>query len=73
MLGYFDLIIWPMIALGQIISMYSRSKTSMKRIARFLDAPEDIFDKADAIDVPDIKGEITFTHACSPGTSLIYT
>ena len=60
MLGYFDLIIWPMIALGQIISMYSRSKTSMKRIARFLDAPEDIFDKEGAIVVDDVKGEITF-------------
>ncbi len=60
MLGYFDLIIWPMIALGQIISMYSRCKTSMKRIAHFLDAPEDIFDKADALEIDDVKGEITF-------------
>ena len=60
MLGYFDLIIWPMIALGQIISSYSRSKTSMKRIARFLDAPEEIFDAPDAIEVNDVKGEITF-------------
>ena len=60
MLGYFDMIIWPMIALGQIITSYSRSKTSMKRITRFLDAPEDIFDAADAYEVEDIKGEITF-------------
>ena len=51
MLGYFDMIIWPMIALGQIITSYSRSKTSMKRITRFLDAPEDIFDADDAVRV----------------------
>ena len=60
MLGYFDMIIWPMIALGQIITSYSRSKTSMKRITRFLDAPEDIFDSDDAIELKDVKGAITF-------------
>ncbi len=60
MLGYFDMIIWPMIALGQIITSYSRSKTSLKRITHFLDAPEDIFDKEGAIEVNDIKGNISF-------------
>ncbi len=60
MLGYFDMIIWPMIALGQIITMLSRSKTSMKRITRFLDAPEDIFDSAEAIEKNDIVGNIEF-------------
>ena len=60
MLGYFDMIIWPMIALGQIITSYSRSKTSMKRITRFLDAPEDIFDSEDAEEVNDIQGNISF-------------
>ena len=60
MIGYFDLIIWPMIALGQIISMSSRCKTSMKRIARFLDTPEEVFDKEGALDVENVKGEITF-------------
>ncbi|MCR5184959.1 MAG: ABC transporter ATP-binding protein/permease [Bacilli bacterium] len=60
MLAYMDLIIWPMIALGQIISSYSRSKTSMKRISRFLDTPEIIKDAADAIDVENPKGEIIF-------------
>ena len=60
MLGYFDMIIWPMIALGQIVSSYSRSKTSMKRITRFLDAPEEIFDKEGAVELVDPKGDITF-------------
>ena len=60
MLGYFDMIIWPMIALGQIITSYSRSKTSMKRITRFLDAPEVIKDSEDAIEKDDIKGNILF-------------
>ena len=60
MLGYFDMIIWPMIALGQIITSYSRSKTSMKRITRFLDAPEVIKDSEDAVAKDDIKGNISF-------------
>ena len=60
MLGYFDMIIWPMIALGQIITSYSRSKTSMRRITRFLDAPEVIFDEAGAKEVDEIKGNISF-------------
>ena len=60
MLGYFDMIIWPMIALGQIITSYSRSKTSMKRITHFLDAPEDIFDADDAVEVDNFAGDITF-------------
>ena len=60
MLGYFDMIIWPLIALGQIITSYSRSKTSMRRITRFLDAPEVIKDSDDAIEKEDIKGNIVF-------------
>ena len=60
MLGYFDMIIWPMIALGQIITSYSRSKTSMKRITHFLDAPEDIKDSEDAVEVDNFVGDITF-------------
>ena len=60
MLAYFDMIIWPMIALGQIITSYSRSKTSMKRITRFLNAPEIIFDSDSAVEIKDAKGKITF-------------
>ena len=58
--GYFDLLIWPMIALGQIISMRSRAKTSLKRISHFLDEPEEIKDKEGAFDLKDVKGKITF-------------
>ena len=39
-LGYFDIMIWPMMALGQIVSMRSRAKASLKRVSRFLDAEE---------------------------------
>ena len=60
--GYIDILIWPMIALGQIVTMRSRAKTSLKRIANFLDTPEDVKSPKDAIVLQDVKGKITFNH-----------
>ena len=58
--GYFDLLIWPMIAMGQIISMYSRAKTSLKRIANYLDEPEEIKDEGEVKELKYVKGNIIF-------------
>lgn len=41
-LGYFESIVWPMMALGQIVSMLSRASASLKRISHFLDEDEEI-------------------------------
>ena len=60
-IGYFDELIWPLIALGQIITMRARGKASIKRITDFLNTPEEIHDSENAVDL-DIKGEITFNH-----------
>lgn len=59
-LGYFETLIWPMMALGQIVSMRSRAKTSLKRISHFLDEEEDVKDKEGAIELKDVKGSVTF-------------
>ena len=59
-IGYFDLLIWPMIALGQIVSMRSRAKTSLKRISHFLDEKEEIIEQDGDVEAKDIKGSITF-------------
>lgn len=61
-LGYFESLIWPMMALGQIVSMRSRAKTSLKRISRFLDEEEDVKDMEGATDLKDVKGHIAFNH-----------
>ena len=58
--GYLDLIIWPMIALGQIISMRSRAKGSLKRISAFLDAEENIKNPENAVVLENAKGFIDF-------------
>lgn len=59
--GYFNTIIWPMIALGQIIALRSRAKTSLKRITALLDADEDVKDDEVSF-LPEIKGQIEFRH-----------
>src|SRR5574344_1798980 len=59
-IGYLNAIIWPMIALGQIIALRSRAKTSLKRISVVLDEPIDVKDDDKVIPLNEIKGNITF-------------
>lgn len=58
--GYFDLLIWPMMAMGQIITMRSRAKTSLGRIIHFLDEEIEICDKENAVPLKGVKGQISF-------------
>lgn len=59
--GYFDLLIWPFMAISLIIRYTAEGKTSYKRIEEFLDSNVDIKDQ-DAIDIREIKGNIKFNH-----------
>ena len=59
-IGYLDILIWPMIALGQIVPMRSRSKASLKRVSNFLDAEIRVKNPENAIKLENAKGEITF-------------
>ena len=58
--GYFDTLVWPMIALGQVVTMRSRSKASLKRITNFLDQEEEIRNGENAYVLENVKGEIRF-------------
>lgn len=58
--GYFNAIIWPMFALGQIISLRSRAKTSLKRISTLLDENVDVKDHNAVKSLDYIVGKITF-------------
>lgn len=74
-INYFIILVWPLIALGSVITMHSRAKTSYKRIERFLDIPEVIFDKENAVELKDVKGKIefrnlTFGYPNTKGTKL---
>lgn len=59
-IGYFDTLIWPMIALGMLVSMLGRARASLKRVSAFLDTPEDVKNCENAIVLKDVKGDIEF-------------
>ncbi len=61
-IGYFDTLIWPMMALGQIVSMRSRAKASLKRVSNFLDQEEEIKNPDNAIKLENVEGKITFNN-----------
>jgi len=60
--GYFDTLIWPMIALGSLVTMFSRAKTSMKRVSAFLDAEEDVKNPETPVALTDVRGGVEFRH-----------
>ena len=59
-IGYVDNLIWPMIAMGQILQMHSRFKTSAGRIYDFLNQEEEIHNSENAVKLEDCRGKITF-------------
>ena len=59
-IGYLDILIWPMIALGQIVSMRSRSKASLKRISVFLDTEIVVKSPENAVKLENVKGDISY-------------
>ncbi len=59
-IGYFTAIVWPVMAVSQLIEMASRGKASLKRISELLDAKPDVFDREDVSDGDAIVGDIEF-------------
>ena len=59
-ISYFSSIIWPIMAVSQLIDMSSRGKASLKRVGELLDAEVDVKDRADVKDIDYIKGDIEF-------------
>ena len=39
-IGYFNAVVWPIMAVADLIDMTSRGKASLKRISELLDAPK---------------------------------
>jgi ATP-binding cassette subfamily B protein len=59
-MGYFTAIIWPVMAVADLIDMTSRGRASVKRIGELLDAKKDMVDREDVQPLPEIKGDIEF-------------
>ena len=59
-IGYFTSVIWPVMAVSELIDMTSRGRASLKRISELLDAPIDVKDNSGVVETDDIKGTIEF-------------
>ncbi len=59
-MGFFSSIVWPIMAVSELIDMTSRGKASLKRISELLDAPIHVTDKPGVAEMGDIKGDIEF-------------
>ncbi len=59
-IGYFNAVVWPVMAVSELIEMSSRGKASLQRISELLDAKQDVIDRPDVKEIPPIKGSIEF-------------
>ena len=59
-IGYFNTIVWPIMAVSELIDMSSRGKASLKRISELLDAEQNVIDREGVKELKDIKGDIEF-------------
>ena len=60
-IGYFNSVVWPIMAVSRLIEMSSRGKASLKRISELLDTKIDVKDSENVrFDVKELKGTIEF-------------
>lgn len=59
-IGYFTTIVWPIMAVSELIDMSSRGTASLKRISELLDAKQDVIDREGVKELKNIKGDIEF-------------
>ncbi|MBQ4043116.1 MAG: ABC transporter ATP-binding protein [Clostridia bacterium] len=59
-IGYFTAIVWPIMAISQLIEMQSRGKASLTRIGELLDAVPDVTDRSGVEDGAPLTGKIEF-------------
>ena len=61
-IGYFEAIVWPIMAISMLIEKTSRGKASLNRITELLNAPIDVADRDGVADLRDPHGGIEFRH-----------
>ena len=59
-IGYFTTIVWPIMAVSELIDMTSRGKASLTRISELLDAKQNVVDREGAKDIANVRGDIEF-------------
>ena len=58
--GYFNAVVWPIMAVSELIDMTSRGKASLDRLGDLLDAEVTVKDRETAMPLENIRGDIEF-------------
>ena len=59
-IGYFTSVVWPIMAVSELIDMTSRGKASLERISQQLDAKPVVVDRPDVSELEQVRGDIEF-------------
>ena len=59
-IGYFTSVVWPIMAVSELIDMSSRGKASLARIGELLDAEQNVKDRPGVSELKDVRGDIEF-------------
>ena len=59
-IGYFEAIVWPIMAISMLIEKTSRGKASLNRITELLDAPIDVVDRPGVQELQNPQGSVEF-------------
>jgi len=59
-IGYFTSVVWPIMAVSELIDMTSRGKASLNRISELLDAVPAVKDREGVAELADVTGKIEF-------------
>ena len=58
--GYFNAIVWPIMAVSELIDMTSRGQASLNRLGELLDAEVNVKDQEQVTDLDEVRGDIEF-------------
>jgi len=61
-IGYFEAIVWPIMAISMLIEKTSRGKASLNRITGLLNAPIDVADRPGVQELQNPQGSVEFRH-----------
>ena len=58
--GYFGSVVWPIMAVSELIDMSSRGRASLARVSELLDAEVNVKDQENVSELTQVKGQIRF-------------
>ena len=59
-IAYFNAVVWPIMAVSELIDMTSRGKASLDRLGELLDAEVTVKDRDGVTDIEQVRGDIEF-------------